>query len=704
LAAAGVTPPGAAAPAAIHGAPEAGSDEQAVNDAKFAMVKGAVEQDPNVRAEELVQTTMGCDAVSTSRKTHRCGESNDRPGAQQKASPAAAPTSQPQDFQPVGTQADKEAQGVAPEVLTGDDTHLQQAAAQGDPQAQEQIHQHHDNLMAALNAIGMGTTLRRSWGRHHGHDLEAPVLHNPCQNLTIDGKPASEYEVPVFKGGQPALDPTGKPITRKIGNSKTDLLRELVRRIYVDVLGQDADNPVLKRGKFPTSALGYISNRLGGLDSLSGGRGKLNIISELLLKLGAMKTGSTTRPPTPGPKPGTPGGSSGGAAAQPPATAPAANTAATANPASAATATAEPDAAPQATGSPVVDKLKQSGAWDKVVNYLRSADPSSYGDEASVVAALKDAAEAEGLETDADFTTFANNLAAKAGGGEQSPAAAQAIPAEAPAAPPVVSGSAAGTSAPVKRAGSEQVDRLANMMVNILGKDPVIQRLGNREALYHLVTDMIGKEKFDPTSKEQLQQTMEKVKAQLKQIAQGLPTDMVDAEPESEDQLAAKGGPTGEPAAEHKEDYGKEYHDFMGALKAAGEEHGAKSTHVTRLLEDMYEKLQSQLLGSSEAALDKAAERAAQYEDDQDFYKYLEDIKGLFSELLRKSKAKEFSGNVTSPVAAPATSPRPAGGLSSFMNKIRPKTTEESVRSMIENFKKRILESKKPASGWPVVA
>lgn len=213
-------------------------------------------------------------------------------GAAPQQAAATTPGVNGGDFIPMGTKADNQNQGIDPGVVTGTSPELAQRAAQGDQVAKKKVNQHHQNLLAACDDLGMKTGLGSRFASK-GKKLETPEVR--LADLEIDGVPASQYQYQVYNHHKPVMK-DGQPVKKPIGNSKVDLIREIVKRIYVK-LGGRADDPALNTSRgLNAGIMNHVWNQLkgGGGDwqSLSSNQ----LIAALLLRYGAMKTGSLGGP------------------------------------------------------------------------------------------------------------------------------------------------------------------------------------------------------------------------------------------------------------------------------------------------------------------------------------------------------------------------------------------------------------------------
>lgn len=642
-----------------------------------------------------------------------------------------------QDLQTVGTQAEKAAQGIEPAVISGNSP-VAQAAEDGNPDAQEQVHQHYENLMAGLQAIGLGTTLTRGWGKHRGQVLDNPSLKRPGSVITVDGRPISDLEVNVFRHGKPVADEQGNPVKKKIGTSATELLREVVRRIYVNVFKQDPDNPNLKSGRFPEAIFNYISTQLpGGLSGNLRGGSKSSLILELLLKVGAMKTGSahTPKPIGPTPTPGAPPTS----AAQPaptvspsPAASPSAATpeapvtpAATSNrpitdrPEITSVGEPEPE---QSKGDIVVNKFKKDGTWPEIVKFFRTKVPGSYPDDESVETAVKAASEDAGVAEAIKWLQKQTGIADR----PVAPPAAATTPTatSAPLAKPTDLGTAASTQ---ERGIKEEpafdkermakLGRIADSMVRSMFQDPGVAKtahatLGDPESVKDMVVDLLGKAHFNIDNPNEVKAAIQGVKTQIQDMVQAL-------------KKAGMGGEDAEDSTEgpslsaddgiHTEDK-----SLADEIQRMVQKHPVGTSQLNRYLTDKYEELMKVLLGDPDQALEKAAERADEFEretDDQDakvaVNSLVKDLLALNKQIRSKktddahsADADEFSQHINNlgatpgtPVAteAPAAAKPSGGGLSSVMRAARGRQNE-SLQEILNRYRQLLKEDRRPPS------
>ena len=196
---------------------------------------------------------------------------------------------EPQGLRPVGTQPEKQANGTDERVVTGHAQELERQAAAGDPAAKKKINQHYQNLLAGCKEIGFGTGLTSRFATK-GKKMETPEVG--IGNLEIDGVPASQFEFQVFAHHKPVTNPDGTPKKKAIGGHRTDLIREIVKRIYVKLGGRPTDPDLNVSSGRGDALLNDIWAKLpgGGGDWKSMSDNQL--IAALLLRLGAKQTGS----------------------------------------------------------------------------------------------------------------------------------------------------------------------------------------------------------------------------------------------------------------------------------------------------------------------------------------------------------------------------------------------------------------------------
>ena len=182
----------------------------------------------------------------------------------------------PQDYVPVGTQYQKQANGTDEKVITGGAKELIKSAKKGDPVAIKKTITHIQNLKKACDILEIKTNRQEDWA-----DGVTPKIRIKDVELDLAGTKAQDFEATYTKK------------KKAIGGSGRAMIKEIANRIFL-ALGHKPTPDLFIDPKNPASD--PIVNRVW--TDLPGGGGDLThmtypeIVAQLLVRFGAKYTGS----------------------------------------------------------------------------------------------------------------------------------------------------------------------------------------------------------------------------------------------------------------------------------------------------------------------------------------------------------------------------------------------------------------------------